>query len=738
MYQQARQLINDYLREHPEGLLAALDREGLERQRQCFLDTFGPAVLADLDDAGLASRLPHGPDNRDSLDYWLEYRIGADFDTRCFGSIAGGSAAKFGLWRDQDGRWRAKRPGERAGSEIDAAEALVRLRERRRELLAAVAALEHLVGRGTGEPDPEAVQRAVAAAAPHWGSSAWLHKYLHLVLPERVTGLHTLAWLRAGLYRLGQPAKGSGPYALDTRLLCFWGRLPAVAGLPLVLRYRLPGWLTPRDHWVLRLPGGDCRNLLADDCLALGPEQLDSLAGAFSLSRRRELRRAVESALLDAGLDKDPSRVANLLALGRGLSEGAVVALLDESDRLAALGEVRGPYRHAPGRARPHQVPVRWQLRTPLPLPVLAPGEAESLTLLDPAAPLSAWLEAALLVQGAGPWPNFQGQPIQHSRVGEPPAAAGLCGELLTTLARKPQLILYGPPGTGKTWQAQRLALEVVARHNYRCLPEQLSERQLDAIHGRDGGEPVIVTCAFHPGMGYEDFIEGFRPVAGGFELRPGLFLSLSRRAAARPGETFVLVIDEFNRANLPRVLGELLTLLEPGQRGRLAVVLPLSRERLAVPDNLYLIATMNTADRSILLLDTALRRRFAFRELLPQPTLLADVRLGELSLADWLAALNRRIIARLGRDARNLQVGHAFFMADGRPIQDAEGIAAVLQDEIWPLLQEYCYEDPDALTGILGGLVNGAGELRRELFEPARRAELTAALSLLLEPLET
>jgi 5-methylcytosine-specific restriction protein B len=194
-----------------------------------------------------------------------------------------------------------------------------------------------------------------------------------------------------------------------------------------------------------------------------------------------------------------------------------------------------------------------------------------------------------------------------------------------------------------------------------------------------------------------------------------------------------VLVVDEINRGDIPRIFGELLTLLERDKRG-LKLHLPLSGEGFAVPPNVYLIGTMNTADRSIALLDTALRRRFGFVELMPDASVLGAASAGGVPLGPWLAALNERLRTHLGRDARNLQVGHAYLLEDGRPVNDFAQFVRVLAEDLVPLLEEYCYEDYGALARILGpGLVDEAGQrIREQLFAAGKTAELVQAL---LEP---
>ena len=193
----------------------------------------------------------------------------------------------------------------------------------------------------------------------------------------------------------------------------------------------------------------------------------------------------------------------------------------------------------------------------------------------------------------------------------------------------------------------------------------------------------------------------------------------------------FYLLIDEINRGDIPRIFGELLTLLELDKRGT-AVMLPVSGELFRIPKNVHVIGTMNTADRSIALLDTALRRRFGFVEMMPDPTILGDaVVANSIPLRDWLAALNDRIREHIGRDARNLQVGHAYLMRGERPITDFSEFVRVLRDDIVPLLEEYCYEDYAALARILGSaLVDESRQrVRQDLLGSSKRESLIQAL---------
>ena len=245
--------------------------------------------------------------------------------------------------------------------------------------------------------------------------------------------------------------------------------------------------------------------------------------------------------------------------------------------------------------------------------------------------------------------------------------------------------------------------------------------------------------CTFHPAYGYEDFIEGYRPAKGSkgalhFDLTNGIFKQLCSDATTEPARHFYLLVDEINRGDIPRIFGELLTLLEPDKRDQV-VHLPVSGDRFSVPRNVRIIGTMNTADRSIALLDTALRRRFGFVELMPDSSVLGDTVVADsIPLGKWLDALNDRIRQHVGRDARNLQIGHSYLMQSGRTVTTFDEFVRVLGEDILPLLEEYCYEDYAMLSKILGKVLvdKSSQRIRQELLQPGRRDELVQAV---LEP---
>ena len=290
-------------------------------------------------------------------------------------------------------------------------------------------------------------------------------------------------------------------------------------------------------------------------------------------------------------------------------------------------------------------------------------------------------------------------------RQGPPnPGESGKENEIEPEIEVRPALnvILYGPPGTGKTYATARWCVEICDD------AEQRTDAQIRVRYRELVEAGRIEFATFHQSYGYEEFVEGLRPETGsdaGIRLHPtdGVLKRIARRAReASEGAPYVLVIDEINRANVSKVLGEMITLLEEDKRqgaeNEVAVTLPHSGERFTLPANLHLLGTMNTADRSIALLDTALRRRFQFVELAPDPDLLEEgASETGVDLPGVLRAMNERLEWLLDRDHL---IGHAWFMA-ARTRADVD---EVMRRKIIPLLAEYFYEDWAKVRAVLGG----------------------------------
>ncbi len=280
--------------------------------------------------------------------------------------------------------------------------------------------------------------------------------------------------------------------------------------------------------------------------------------------------------------------------------------------------------------------------------------------------------------------------------------------------------ILYGPPGTGKTYTTINKALEILKSYDEITeIPEGRQEQKEIFDTFVTKGQIEFVT--FHQSYGYEEFVEGIKPDLDSqntetsdvrYIIKDGIFKKLCQKALENYQDSqidsiklkpYILIIDEINRGNIAKILGELITLIEPSKRiGKsegLQLTLPYSGESFGVPRNLCIIGTMNTADRSIALLDTALRRRFEFVEMMPDSEYLKDKKISDsgntIELGRLLESMNNRIEFLLDREHT---IGHSYFMG----VESIEDLHEVFKNKIIPLLQEYFYDDYAKIIAVL------------------------------------
>ena len=284
-------------------------------------------------------------------------------------------------------------------------------------------------------------------------------------------------------------------------------------------------------------------------------------------------------------------------------------------------------------------------------------------------------------------------------------------------------LILYGPPGTGKTYNS---VIYAVAICDGKPLDELTDYAAVMSRYNELKKAGRISFTTFHQSYGYEEFIEGIKPIIDenkqdiGYTIEPGVFKefcdnakSITRTSTGIEStvieentELYVFIIDEINRGNISKIFGELITLIESTKRAGMpeaaSAILPYSGDEFSVPSNVYILGTMNTADRSIALMDTALRRRFQFVEMMPDSDVLRKIhadKVEDLDVAAMLDKINERIEYLYDREHT---IGHAFF-TDLKDDATLEKLQSIFEKSVIPLLQEYFYEDYQKIQLVLG-----------------------------------
>lgn len=316
-------------------------------------------------------------------------------------------------------------------------------------------------------------------------------------------------------------------------------------------------------------------------------------------------------------------------------------------------------------------------------------------------------------------------------------------------------MILYGPPGTGKTYITATYAVLICGWYTLDTLKNMNHSKIMEIYHELEQ-EGRIGFTTFHQSYGYEDFIEGIRPVLDKektdaqnqseeqkseksrnleYTMEAGVFKAFCEKAKEKSEKPYVFIIDEINRGNISRIFGELITLIEEskrkGEADERSVILPYSGLPFSVPSNVYIIGTMNTADRSIALLDTALRRRFSFVEMMPDTEVLKDIKIevpkmpdavdkkagnastaGEktgnaagnegkiiIDVQKLLEIINQRIEVLYDREHT---IGHAYFYGL-KENATLDGLKNIFKKSVLPLLQEYFFDDYEKIAMVLG-----------------------------------
>ncbi len=419
--------------------------------------------------------------------------------------------------------------------------------------------------------------------------------------------------------------------------------------------------------------------------IAIGWESLGDLS---NYSDREAIRRALRE--IEGG---NSSRTHDSLAcyqFAHEMQVGDLVFARRGQRQIVGFGLVTSAYQHRPDRrVFTHVRSIEWKKRGEWE-PRARPLVTKTLTEIGKYPRLVADIRRALglLDDGSddnGDKPEIRPPYLLEHALNEVFMSRAQIEEALALLRYKRNLVLQGPPGVGKTFVAKRLAYLLVGEKD----PQRISQVQ------------------FHQSYAYEDFVQGYRPVEDGkFALADGPFLRFCDQALQDPESPYVMLIDEVNRGNLSKIFGELLLLIEADKRNATwATTLAYAKEDEApfyVPNNLYIIGTMNTADRSLALVDYALRRRFAFFDVEPAFEHAGFVH--KLASLGVEPTLRNRIVERFKllnervADDQNLgggfRVGHSYFCHSDGKTADEAWYQRIVRTEIKPLLEEYWFDN--------------------------------------------
>jgi len=736
-------MLNDTLTKEILELHSKLRAQGrilsqvqLDKYYQAFRERFSPKVLQALDGEALLEFM-HAHGNQDSLVYWLEFKNDEQFPSIRFGSIAGGSALKFGIYkRKKTGAWMTGHPIKQ--KEISIPEAVEIARKHRDMFIKGADLLKSLPENAT-EADYAKLQKQMDAEISDVSSLAWGHKYFSLLFPDKLDDYHRPNYQRFHLVKMLQtPPSGPGRYDVAHHYVAIAEQLGITTHeLTTTLNARHGGhphkyWRIgtmeekPRDRWSLMRDG---------NCVAIGWPDLGDLSWAKNDKTSRD---QVIELLGKHYPGKKPvlgKKGREIFKFVAKIMPGDMVLAMQGQTVLGVGKATSDEYWYESGSDFPHRRSVKWLSLDEWKLPRKEGLRTTVYRIHN--NPLVGGYENSIAIEsnvmGVGELPD----------PGDPPVFGLIPERIKAILERKAQVILYGPPGTGKTYWAKIAARELAARSWFSKSFGGLADLEKGQITGdAENALSAVRMCCFHPSYGYEDFMEGYRPQIVNdqmvFGLQDGIFKKLCKDANLNPEKNFYLIVDEINRGDIPRIFGELITTLEKDKRGE-PIWLPLSG-LLRVPHNVFIIGTMNTADRSIALLDTALRRRFGFIELMPDAEFLASAKVEEFSLGAFLEELNKKVREHIGRDARNLQIGHAYFMESGQPVTSTRAFSRIFREDIIPLLQEYCYEDFTTLAKILGKAIidEESQSIRDDIFGTDNSVGLIQALAANFPDLQT
>ena len=677
-----------------------IQENDIEQARKNFLDLYSVDKLKALtDDTILDTIFYTEGDNTNCLCYYLER------NTDCrnyFGSILGGYSFKFGLFKKKsNGLWYSGSSNNPIVLSDSAA--LDRGKQIRDALIKGVEIIQE-TELNTIEDYEKLEQELKSKVGERFYSLAWFHKYFSIICPDKLSGYHNAEWQKHILYSFGiKPSEyyyvRSGQIAMienyaSMRYRQFYAAHVEWFGNPKSF-YRIgttKGGNSVFDEWVTKnIVGIGWNNIGSlDECLKDKSIDKDKVANKLSETYYQDDK-------------KTASRKAGELVLFYETNDNSIFVAAN-GENLLGLVDNLGEYEFDTSTPMAHVKSGTWHMvfDKDEKLPNKKEGLQTSCYQIKDDDNLLYLYDK-----------YYNAQEIE-TEVNNGNEDSNDMDDLKTCLevVREPRkdklypvdFIIYGAPGTGKTYSTAEYALGIIENRpvdlSYKDDVERTKTMNAYKKLISDG---QVVFTTFHQSYGYEEFIQGLRPDIKSdkmsFKKVDGIFKRIADKALNDLNHNYVIIIDEINRANISKVFGELITLIEEDKRwgeiNQLCVTLQ-SGDVFAVPNNLYIVGTMNSADKSISLIDAALRRRFEFVEQKPQPELIRDPQLKKVFMS-----INSSLVDEL--ESADLLVGHSYFMY--KSITDLE---TILNNSIIPLLYEYFYDNKKKVASVLNKAIEG------------------------------
>ena len=688
-YERAAKYLQNYASKNE---IIITERSDVEIIREDFIKRYGPEKLASLEDDELLEKMFYSKgDNSDALCFWLEMNKEC---RKSFGSIAGGSAYKFGLFQKKDtGVWQTG--SSLKPIDLSEEDALIRGKAIRDGLLKACKIIED--AKLETLDDYEKLDETLLKETSNeyfYYNWAWAHKYFSIIYPEKLSSYHNDDWQKHILRGLGiKPSEK------------FYGRSGQIA-----IVQRHANWIY-RQFMDVALPKfGGVKQFLrlgsSDDERGYASEwKQKSIVGigwpaVCSLEDYRDedgwldidkiIAKLKEAYYKEESMSSTATRKAGELIRFFEASSDSIFVVM-EGEKLIGLVDEVGSYSYDDSLNLSNIKSGKWH--TPFEdgeqLPNKSEGKLTSCYQFKDDDNLLYLYKK-----------YFYGDELEEEEDMENKLKN--CLEVQREHRENAiyplNQIIYGAPGTGKTYSTAEYAIAIIENREADLSKKTYDERKAVMKKYNDYiRKGQIVFTTFHQSYGYEEFIQGLRPDTKSekmaFKTVDGVFKHIADVALNDPDNNYVIIIDEINRANISKVFGELITLIEEDKRwGELNETCATlqSGDVFAVPNNLYIIGTMNSADKSISLIDAALRRRFEFVEQKPEPELIDDS-----SLKGVLSKMNSKLADEL--DSSDLLIGHSYFMN-----KSEAALPSIMNNSIIPLLYEYFYDNKKKVASVL------------------------------------